>query len=99
MIRRPPRSTLFPYTTLFDAHGAPIERGVSIADLRAREAGTYYLRVYDAGATPHTTPLTFALDIDAPTAGFSHPTLDRDVIRRGAGNDVLIGNEAGAPLV
>src|SRR4051812_49566131 len=32
MIRRPPRSTLFPYTTLF--RSIPIERGV--ADLRAR---------------------------------------------------------------
>src|SRR2546426_9957030 len=24
MIRRPPRSTLFPYTTLFRSHGAPV---------------------------------------------------------------------------
>src|SRR2546428_300018 len=24
MIRRPPRSTLFPYTTLFRSHGAPL---------------------------------------------------------------------------
>src|SRR5690348_18085525 len=27
MIRRPPRSTLFPYTTLFRSQVAPIERG------------------------------------------------------------------------
>src|SRR5690348_17638942 len=26
MIRRPPRSTLFPYTTLFRSHGAPPQR-------------------------------------------------------------------------
>src|SRR3989440_7661841 len=30
MIRRPPRSTLFPYTTLFRSHGA-VEGGVRIA--------------------------------------------------------------------
>src|SRR2546430_7708288 len=40
MIRRPPRSTLFPYTTLFRSHGAPgkVERrlvqGVGDAVLR-----------------------------------------------------------------
>src|SRR3712207_8952802 len=27
MIRRPPRSTLFPYTTLFRSHGGPRVRG------------------------------------------------------------------------
>src|SRR3712207_8127665 len=27
MIRRPPRSTLFPYTTLFRSLGAPLHRG------------------------------------------------------------------------
>src|SRR5687768_18469813 len=26
MIRRPPRSTLFPYTTLFRSHGRPVAR-------------------------------------------------------------------------
>src|SRR2546430_3681668 len=34
MIRRPPRSTLFPYTTLFRSHGAPCL--VSLSDARAR---------------------------------------------------------------
>src|SRR3712207_7993219 len=39
MIRRPPRSTLFPYTTLFRSHRtASRERGQS--DLRARDQGT-----------------------------------------------------------
>src|SRR3712207_8685695 len=28
MIRRPPRSTLFPYTTLFRSSGAPVDTGV-----------------------------------------------------------------------
>src|SRR5436190_11128234 len=37
MIRRPPRSTLFPYTTLFRSHDAEVvgDRGVLRADLRA----------------------------------------------------------------
>src|SRR2546429_5883749 len=34
MIRRPPRSTLFPYTTLFRSHGEHF-LGTRIADLRA----------------------------------------------------------------
>src|SRR2546429_5235485 len=35
MIRRPPRSTLFPYTTLFRSH--PTLRGACRGDVRARE--------------------------------------------------------------
>src|SRR5256885_658301 len=31
MIRRPPRSTLFPYTTLFRSHGARREHDVAVA--------------------------------------------------------------------
>src|SRR5688572_31251586 len=40
MIRRPPRSTLFPYTTLFRSHGVPRsskecpEPGTKVRDLR-----------------------------------------------------------------
>src|SRR3712207_7655488 len=47
MIRRPPRSTLFPYTTLFRSTGAlarhrrvgpdPRRRGLALPDLRYRE--------------------------------------------------------------
>src|SRR2546430_12652905 len=33
MIRRPPRSTLFPYTTLFRSHGEPRRRGRSVGIL------------------------------------------------------------------
>src|SRR3712207_6865098 len=32
MIRRPPRSTLFPYTTLFRSHRRPAHRGPAAAD-------------------------------------------------------------------
>src|SRR3712207_9533880 len=31
MIRRPPRSTLFPYTTLFRSHGATRDLGISLS--------------------------------------------------------------------
>src|SRR3712207_7743633 len=31
MIRRPPRSTLFPYTTLFRSLGEAVQRGVAVA--------------------------------------------------------------------
>src|SRR3712207_7010973 len=35
MIRRPPRSTLFPYTTLFRSVGARLDRRQAQTDLRA----------------------------------------------------------------
>src|SRR2546421_3975518 len=34
MIRRPPRSTLFPYTTLFRSHPAGLARGVDEVECR-----------------------------------------------------------------
>src|SRR5256884_4932755 len=39
MIRRPPRSTLFPYTTLFRSH----DRGIGIAPQHNTLAGQYVL--------------------------------------------------------
>src|SRR5689334_25443475 len=39
MIRRPPRSTLFPYTTLFRSHAACDVSPQRARDPRAREAG------------------------------------------------------------
>src|SRR5256885_8191124 len=42
MIRRPPRSTLFPYTTLFRSHGRLLERRANAprpAEARSRRAG------------------------------------------------------------
>src|SRR2546422_10524241 len=39
MIRRPPRSTLFPYTTLFRSVGAPVDRRLElVSELPARHA-------------------------------------------------------------
>src|SRR2546422_6599222 len=37
MIRRPPRSTLFPYTTLFRSHVFPIAARGQLGDLREHE--------------------------------------------------------------
>src|SRR5256886_3822018 len=39
MIRRPPRSTLFPYTTLFRSTGKPIEMGGSLGRREATGRG------------------------------------------------------------
>src|SRR5690349_22751425 len=35
MIRRPPRSTLFPYTTLFRSAGIPIPKSVALKDVKS----------------------------------------------------------------
>src|SRR5256885_7300423 len=55
MIRRPPRSTLFPYTTLFRSPGAPRRSGTR--DLEARFYGR--LRSFRRGARSeeHTSEL------------------------------------------
>src|SRR2546422_8410645 len=49
MIRRPPRSTLFPYTTLFRSHRSPVARGNHPArparTLVAGQAGRRRLRL------------------------------------------------------
>src|SRR3712207_9220750 len=42
MIRRPPRSTLFPYTTLFRSHGE-VGGGVGADDLRLERAAVVQL--------------------------------------------------------
>src|SRR2546430_17242322 len=39
MIRRPPRSTLFPYTTLFRSHDSVLEREVAVKTLHPQFAG------------------------------------------------------------
>src|SRR5688572_33498687 len=49
MIRRPPRSTLFPYTTLFRSWVWP--RGVA-SDLRNDEKGSARLRIAAGGPIP-----------------------------------------------
>src|SRR2546427_5198787 len=49
MIRRPPRSTLFPYTTLFRSAAQVVERGDALGEVdRAAQRGEQ-----DGGAEPH----------------------------------------------
>src|SRR5258705_8252835 len=51
MIRRPPRSTLFPYTTLFRSHDAAADRLDGAHELRVRQGGRIHLKG-DAGDAP-----------------------------------------------
>src|SRR5256885_15475958 len=44
MIRRPPRSTLFPYTTLFRSHGDVARAGRRHGDLGGRDLGAVLVR-------------------------------------------------------
>src|SRR5256885_10269412 len=48
MIRRPPRSTLFPYTTLFRSPFA-LPRGMSIVDERGSDNGLRFVDINDDG--------------------------------------------------
>src|SRR3989449_5856442 len=65
MIRRPPRSTLFPYTTLFRSHNK-LARGPQI--LRRLVEGGSVALVTDAG-TPGISDPGFLLVRDARAAG------------------------------
>src|SRR2546427_7029196 len=58
MIRRPPRSTLFPYTTLFRSHtGAPTCFGAPAGGTLARLAGTVAERARTRAAGSYTAQL------------------------------------------
>src|SRR3712207_8750826 len=52
MIRRPPRSTLFPYTTLFRSHEGP-PRAHQAQDRQALRAVPLGRRVHDPAAVDH----------------------------------------------
>src|SRR5258708_11842347 len=56
MIRRPPRSTLFPYTTLFRSQ-RPNEPGADVPDPRSSRAQANSSRVPQAGVLLHAQPL------------------------------------------
>src|SRR3712207_7950265 len=62
MIRRPPRSTLFPYTTLFRSY--PAYQSPSQASVRAEADGTYTVRVAaaDIGTGARTVLTQIAAD-------------------------------------
>src|SRR2546430_17739240 len=82
MIRRPPRSTLFPYTTLFRSSGATPQQGVHLrgsypSDATGSPLGNGALNpgswgaVVQAGgqATPGTHVHTLALCVAGPQGG------------------------------
>src|SRR5258708_31082445 len=49
MIRRPPRSTLFPYTTLFRSTKTLVDLGVEVIDIGVVSTPTFYFAVYHYG--------------------------------------------------
>src|SRR2546430_313386 len=84
MIRRPPRSTLFPYTTLFRSSGATPQQGVHLrgsypSDASGSPLGNGALNpgswgaVVQAGgqATPGTNVHVFALCVAGPGTAIS----------------------------
>src|SRR3712207_8419132 len=72
MIRRPPRSTLFPYTTLFRSdQSAPLLTGVNIARNNARGGGGVYLYRSAAQFLDNATAGS------APTCRFDNNTTNR----------------------
>jgi hypothetical protein len=74
---------------LYDRDGALLDAGKAIIDMRALEAGTYFMRVFDpvAGGAPE-----FDISVRAPLLGSAHPQTDRDVIRGGDGDDLIVGS-------
>src|SRR5262245_28520066 len=78
---------------LYDAEGARLAAGQSIVDLLTLAAGTFYLRVYNPSVAGPTGAVSFTIEATPPIPGFSQPASDRDVIRGGDGDDILIGNE------
>src|SRR3989454_12688774 len=54
MIRRPPRSTLFPYTTLFRSHAVT----VPVAALVPTGGDGFQVFVVDSGGVAHAQPVT-----------------------------------------
>src|SRR2546430_11646253 len=77
MIRRPPRSTLFPYTTLFRSKSRPASRPDLKKILRAGYSGSRrggadaQAAVYRKIASPLETELSFASFLAAATCGRS----------------------------
>src|SRR3712207_8207109 len=57
MIRRPPRSTLFPYTTLFRSFAVALQQGILSGNQTGNASGLELRRnVAEAGAEPHREP-------------------------------------------
>src|SRR3712207_5670070 len=89
MIRRPPRSTLFPYTTLFRSGGAMRRRWlIGIVVVMAAALGAVTLvGAADMQGTDNPDTLKGGDEADKIEGG-----RDDDTIDGGGGNDVLLGN-------
>src|SRR2546429_7212255 len=61
MIRRPPRSTLFPYTTLFRSAGLRIEGGMHFPVVAAHELADLFLALHRS--EEHTSELQSRLHL------------------------------------
>src|SRR5260370_25220415 len=66
MIRRPPRSTLFPYTTLFRSHGGAVEidalaRVDHVLAMQRQSIGVF--RHHDVRSEEHTSELQSHLNL------------------------------------
>ena len=77
---------------LYGANGEVLQQGVPVVDLRAAASGSYLVRIYNPFSADQTEPLPFVLQVNAPLPAFSQPYSDRDVVRAGDGNDIVIGN-------
>src|SRR4051794_41206136 len=99
MIRRPPRSTLFPYTTLFRSE----DRGGAAAQARIAGGGAAKMGLGDgraahAAARPSPSPI---LDRKSTRLNSSHPSISYAVFclkkkkHRSASNS---GSDVSAPL-
>ena len=78
MIRRPPRSTLFPYTTLFRSYFPPIIPEMSTSELLSRpryETAELYLRVVNNRDTGSQSAASIspANHIDYQLAALNYP--------------------------
>src|SRR5260221_3853403 len=63
MIRRPPRSTLFPYTTLFRSPGDGVVSGHGLIDGRQVFAFAQDFTVFDERSEEHTSELQSHSDL------------------------------------
>src|SRR3712207_8716323 len=77
MIRRPPRSTLFPYTTLFRSVSSSGERGLLGVTFDPDFATNQYVYVYYTATTPaiHNRVSRFTADRKSTRLNSSHANI------------------------
>src|SRR2546422_4148533 len=101
MIRRPPRSTLFPYTTLFRSAMTPFQ--VDVGEQSVRESangGDTAMLLTETPVVPVFVTQTSLSALVVPTATDAKATLlgDRDTAVVGGGGDGGGGGSPQAPL-